>query len=213
MVHWKPRSQRALLSNPSVRKALDLLLQNHEWAKNARRSPWGFATEFPALTALGCLPGFLQWLVCKRYAKVGVRRRTRVREAKVSGCVPLAESSWFIATPKGAALARQLRDTSTAGADRAPPVWQRSSGTLLLDRRVVGRWGCASSYQRQVLDAFQNKSWPEQLPDLFRAAKDNGCPRQRPLNTVKNLNRHLRGTPLRFYVTKKGRVIGWRRVH
>jgi hypothetical protein len=209
------------LQSPTIQKALRVLLEGYDNARDLQTSPWEFAVERTALLADGCTPHGLRWLARRGYVEQAEAAAPRPRRARAGGAPP--EASHFVLTDAGAAVARAapplppplaVRAAPSAGgrtAERELPVWDNARGELHFRGRLVRRFRNTASQQRAVLDAFQREGWPERLPDpLARPAGPCVNRKQRLHDVIKNLNRRHGARRLRFYGTDCGRAVGWR---
>ena len=206
------------LWNPSAQRALYLLLEGYECAWDLRASAWSFATGLSDLLAEGCSQVLLRWLMRKGYMKARLfeQSRSRGRDLSAIGHNAFPSGTRFVATKTGAAVARRslrLLSGKVTGRGRCSscrPAWINSRGELRFRDQTVAHLAYEESYQRTVVDAFDQRGWPKRLQDPLPRADDDGVNvKERLRNTVKNLNRQLKGSGLRFYVTGAGRLVGW----
>ena len=209
------------LRNPSAQRALYLLLEGYECAWDLRASAWSFATELSDLLAEGCSQVLLRWLMRKGYMKARLfeQSRSRGRDLSAISHDAFPSGTRFVATKTGAVVARRslrLSSGKITGRGRCSfyrPAWINSRGELRFRDQPVAYLCYEESYQRTLVDTFHQRRWPKRLQDPLPQADESPVNvKQRLRNTVKNLNRHLKGSGLRFYVTGAGRFIGWKGV-
>jgi hypothetical protein len=211
------------LVHPAVQKALGVLLDGYEYAQDLQTSPWEFAVEITALLAAGCTPNTLHWLVRRGYVEHAV---VNAEGAPAGGQGDakrgFQEGTCFVLTELGASVAHSAGspaspdDTTApvrlgrASAEREVPVWDSTHGELRFQGCLVRRFRNAGSDQRAVLDAFQNRGWPQWLQDpLPRPESVRLNPKRRLHDTIKNLNRGHEARCLHFYSADAGRAVGW----
>jgi hypothetical protein len=214
----------APLTHLSVQKALGVLLEGYECARDLQVPLWEFSTEPRVLLACGCSPHVLHWLVRKGYAEERVPAVAGKRAPRCPGTNERrsAEEARLVLTELGAAVARQgcvrpplVHPGNPDG--RAPegqpetPRWDEGTGELRFRDRLVKRFRNSASNQRSILDAFQTQGWPERLADpLPGGCGARGNLKQRLHDAIKNLNRGHHARCLHFYGAGSGRTVGWR---
>jgi hypothetical protein len=211
------------LQSAAIQKALGVLLEGYDYARDLQASPWEFAVERTALLADGCTSNALHWLALRGYVEQARVAARKPRRARADRAAP--DGALLVLTDEGAAVARAadpltpslavLAAPSPRGraAERELPVWDTVRGELHFAGRLVRRFRNTASQQRAVLDAFQQEGWPERLPDpLARPAGLCVNRKQRLHDVIKNLNRRHGARRLRFYGTDCGRAVGWRRL-
>jgi hypothetical protein len=208
-----------------VQKALGILLEGYEYARDLGTSPWEFAVDLEALLAAGCSPNTLRWLVRRGVVEHAIldgsasaaTRRGQVRRQEMfprGTCFTLTKLGATVAQggslPAGACFAG--REAGSAGlAAATTPVWDSCRGELRFLGRLVKRFRNAASNQRALLDAFQQRGWPERLTDpLPRPLAGTVNLKQRLHDTIKNLNRGHEERSLHFYGAEAGRAVGWK---
>jgi hypothetical protein len=201
-----------------VRAALAALVEGYECAQDLAASPWDFAVGLDTLTGHGCSENVLSWLVARGYAEC---RPANGRASATEKVAKFSRSTRFVATSKGAAVARKVqvarRASSANGAPRQrrgklaveKPLWDHA-GSLWFRGRLIRRFRNAASDQRTILDEFERQGWPERIKNPVTRLHAVGARERRHLhNTVQNLNRDHEGPALRFLVCTATREIGW----
>jgi hypothetical protein len=216
--------RNSLLRNAALQQALAVLLEGFDCAQDLRVSPWDFSTEAPTLLALGCTPHLLRWLVRKGYAEQAPQGRERRHgpQLRVQEGVG-SEEVRFVLTELGASVARGLPSPPSPGKSAEPscrilvphaietPVWNPQTAELWFRGRLVKRFRNAASNQRAILDAFQDRAWPERVTDPLPWPERKGIKLKARLHdAIKNLNRDQKVRWLHFYGTDAGRGVGWR---
>jgi hypothetical protein len=211
---------------PQVLPAMALLLDAHVCASDVQQSPWDFAVPWHDLRNAGLTAARLRWLACRRLVEVAspVARRGRRRQAFRPG-VPaqLGDRVAVVLTPAGVATVRAAR---AAGVESAPtlevfprpngkrsaprlvPRWDEGSLTLWLGDRLLKQFRQAAPDQARLLTTFQEQRWRRRIDDPL-PPRHGVLSAQRLGDTVHNLNRGLRDTPLRFRVADGGRALWW----
>src|SRR5262249_28279353 len=88
---------------------------------------------------------------------------------------------------------------------RAPhpikPRWDRHQRELWYGKVLCTRFERTPPHQGLILESFEELSWPSRI--------DDPLPRGKLADTVKDLRRRLRGTPLEFACDGRGRGVIW----
>jgi hypothetical protein len=95
-----------------------------------------------------------------------------------------------------------------AAKKRPVPDWNGDAAVLRWQARVIKRYRNAALTQWAVLSAFQAAGWPEYIGNpLTNGTGGNG--KRRLQDTVKNLNRGLAKTPVRFRMAGGAMGVRW----
>jgi hypothetical protein len=198
-------------------EAFALLLQGHEYARTLKRSPWDFAVNIKELRAAKLHDNDLRWLLLSGYVE-HARETTRLgsgkRAFRRSGTA-FTNRSCFILTEQGKAVAllAQAADMgSTAelatGLRALRPRWDGGLREFRLGPVVVKRFEEAAPNQELLLGAFEEQDFSQHIDDPI-PPESGLLSRERLRDTVKRLNRSLRGWPIRFHVEHGGKGVRW----
>lgn len=204
-----PKGPNRLLDNPAVRRALAILAEAHQCARDAGASAAHYAVPVTELRAAGCSDRILHWLLDKGYARhSGARGHAADR-------LEFGPASRFTATRQAAATAAGLgtppADSPPAGGDK--PDWRDDLGELRFRGRLVRRFRNAASNQRAILNAFQRAGWQPVIANpLPRDKAGANRVKERLHDAIKNLNRGHACRCIQFYGTNGGCSVGWKPV-
>jgi len=207
-----------------VRKALDLLLYGHDYAEDLQVTPWEFPVDIATLAKTGCTLNDLRWLTEKGYAEqAGSKAQSNRGRRPPGNNHAFRTGTRFVLTDLGVSVARLLRcsaepvpgspvpaDGQLQGSSETP-VWIGSKGELHFRDQVIKQFRKAVSDQRSLLDAFQDRGWPEQMADPLPRPGPGVNAKKRLQQAINNLNRGLKSAGLRFFCADAGRTVGWRR--
>jgi transcriptional regulator with XRE-family HTH domain len=103
---------------------------------------------------------------------------------------------------------RANQDQGTNGSAKEPnvpdkPRWDGVAQTLWFGEVLVRRYDRGKGNQVVLLQAFEQAGWPQTIPSPLD--------RETLAQTVKDLNRTLKGAPIRFGRDGKGKLASWRR--
>lgn len=208
-----------------VRSALRLLW---EACRQARQEEdlWQFAINLAEVHEAGATSTDLRRLVHDGLVEYRVEctaARTRRRQFQEWHNLSLPHGSCFILTKPGIAVAEQIlsEDASANAGERASgersarfadrPGWDRALRILSCGDKFRKVFRQVAPRQTLILEAFEEQGWPERIDDPL--PREQGMDRIRLLrDTLRNLNRTLRGWPIRFAADGTKRGIRWQRV-
>jgi hypothetical protein len=219
-----PSASRAVELHAALWPGLALLLQAYEYAQELGCDLWEFAVGAAELLAAGLTHTTLRRLVYQRYVEHAHETTQPSHERRCfrrGGPALFVAETCFALTPQGALVARQARPlpatipdcggawTQPAGAAYAgQPRWDGARRALCLGQVVIKRFGGRPGNQERLLDALEEDGWPRTLDDPLPGDDGIDAP-DRLRNTVKDLNRGLRGQALRFHIINNGTGISW----
>ena len=99
-----------------------------------------------------------------------------------------------------------MRASSRAKRSNRKPSWDDPNRRLLFGGEVIREFRREAPGQMAVLAAFQKAGWPPRL-DVGGLIPPGGKGKRWIRNTVKNLNRSLRG--IHFHADAGNHAIGW----
>lgn len=148
------------------------------------------------------------YLAVRSPANVSSRPQTVLLTRSNAACKAVSVAKEGVSGPEGASAAE-----ASAG---ALPIWDKTTGDLLLGDEVARKVAAQAKNVRAVLDAFQAQNWPPRIDDPIgkidpaKAEEPQRMANMTRLNeTVKSLNKDFQG--MRFHADGTGTRITWER--
>ena len=206
-----------------VRIAIALLREALVAAKASQRDSWDFALEIAALRALGLTNTDLRLLLSQGYVEHGAERvaaRGQRRAFRRLATLALPDTTCFVLTAQGAALANQLehesapdgRGSGLSLSRRAVPCWDGELRQLRWEDRVVKQLRRPALNQETILAVLEEEGWPPRIDDPLPQAPGQD-PKVRLHDAIKGLNRHHLQRVLCFQGDGTGSGVTWRLLH
>jgi hypothetical protein len=198
----------------AMRHGLAVLLEAHEGAAIAQRSPWDFAIEREACHAAGLtdtdlrLLSYAGWVAHASERSLGKKQHLE----QVGGQrIHLGPESCFILTPTGVAVAQGDGISLNSGTDffTEVPVWDALSRELRFLGQTVKCFHQPAPDQELVLAAFQEQGWVTRIDDPLPPRHARNA-KKRLWTTIKSLNRHQIHHLLHFGGDGTGTGVRWR---
>jgi hypothetical protein len=207
------------------RKALDLLIEVHEFGSALGASAWDFALDVRALCRAGLTISDLRWMLCRRLVEHSLettRPGCDRRSFRPAGAIAFRTSSCFVLTAAGADFVRQGAVDCTEASPRASalplprvavagpaiPTWDQAQLELRFIGKVVKRYLAPAPNQQKILAAFDEEGWPVHIHDPL-PPQGGQDPKRRLHDTINSLNRHQIQPLLRFLGDGKGEGVRW----
>jgi hypothetical protein len=195
-----------------VQAALTLLLGPYLSATRLGRPARAFALEQSILRQTGIRDNQLKELVAAGYVEP-LRKPTRAQALAASGPGGGDERVGFVLTPAGADVALPFAGLVVhAGQEKrqdAPkPEWVADDFQVWFRGELVRQFKRTAPNPIRLLTAFQTQQWAPRIRNPMLGDEDYPAPDQL-LDTVKNLNRTLRGKPLEFKADRSRQGVRW----
>jgi len=215
-----PRASQRVASK--IRTVLLQLAESYDYASDAGRDRWDFATEIGSLSGSGLTIADFRYLACKGYVE-HAREITLPgdpgRTFRPEGELTFGEQTCFVLTEAGLAVARAARrEKSVARRRRASDGNGRASVVLphfdpkLRELRVgdqlVKHFKSPAPNQQVILSAFEEEGWPPRIDDPLPPHPDQDSKR-RLNDTIKSLNRHQKSRLIHFEGDGTGEGVRW----
>lgn len=210
-------NEKPVVSTIRRTRGLLRLLEAHAEAESASSDPWQLAVPIEILrNHEGLTLADIRWLISAglcEYALETTRRGPR-RSYRRGGSLAACGRACFVLTAQGLVAAQNAcspleRDARLFSGIATPkPVWQASTGNLVLDSRLVKHLAENATAQRAVLDAFQNADWTNPVANPFEEMPPTE--RSRYLRRlIDELNQHHRERKMHFASLGKATQIRW----
>lgn len=217
----------ALPISPRIRAALALLMEAHEYARDAACEVWDFAVEIQELRTIGLCRSDFRWLSCKGYvehAREITRRREESRTFRQGRRLRFTSRTCFVLTQAGLELARGVCDESrpdlllqavdpgcngNGHTESRVPQWNGCLHELWFAEKLIKRYRLPAPNQETILSAFQEEGWPPRIDDPLRPHPEQDAKR-RLHDTIKSLNRHQHSPLLHFLGDGTGTGVRWK---
>jgi len=198
-----------IVHRPAIQAALTLLADGYDCARERNAKPAEYAIPAVQLREAGCNDTLLHWLVACRNVRPVDRKPAKAKPGTATA--EFSADTRFVITTSGIAVALRLAGEAAEPPRIARPRWDALTGDLWLRGRLVHHFKNAASNQREILDAFQAEGWPTAIANPLKQERPTRDGRKQRLHdAIKNLNRGLAGSCLRFYGTGGGQRVGWR---
>jgi hypothetical protein len=205
-----PIAHRTAEAPSGLHRALALLLQGREYARELGRPAWDLAVEIEALRQAGATASTLRWLVCRGYVDHADEARPvrgRGRRFRAGSELVFTEATCFVLTRSGVVLARQLgarRDdlgsvvlATPAAEQPTVPRWDGTRRELRLGDSLVKQFRRPAPNQEAVLAAFEEEGWPLRIDDPLPLRPERPAA-ERLHDTINRLNRNQRQALIQF---------------
>ncbi len=207
-------------------KALSLLLEAHDYAKELRKADWEFAVELPALLDVGCTRNALRWLVANGYVEHAIEKsvpNAAARSFRRMANLSFAPATCFQLTSSGVVVAGQIGQASGANAQPQVngiphvgfasngcqlPRWDADLRELRLGRLLIKAFRQPAANQETILAAFEEEGWPPRIYNpLSPPPGQDG--KQRLHDAITRLNRNHVHRLIHFRSDNNGEGIRW----
>jgi hypothetical protein len=198
-----------------------LLIEAHQFARDAGCNAWDFAVDVEELRKAGLSNNGLRWLIRKGYVCQAVE--VTKRDAPNRSFRPMAElclggSTCVILSPSGLAFAADKVLSGAAAPDpvAAPsiievlvPKWDNALQELRVGQILIKAFKVPAPNQEVILAAFEEERWPPRIDDPL--APVPGLEAKRRLHeTITSLNRNQRHPLISFHGDGSGQGVRWR---
>jgi hypothetical protein len=225
------QSDQSIIVAPKFQRALTLLIEAAEYARQTTVSPWEFAVEINQFLQLGLSENDLRFLIRMYY----VEHATEVtsvgsygRQFRSSGDLYFTNRTCFVLTPIGLTFSASVVNIplesqpaiglgwsirKSSGPELTPqaPNWDPDRHILSIHGHIVKQFKWAAANQETILSAFQEEGWPTRIDDPLAPAPTMDVKR-RLSDTIKCLNRAHKHKLVRFRGDGRGEGVIWQAV-
>ena len=213
IAHPDPLSRLPSADLQAVKCGLERTYAAWEFAKSCQQNLWDFAVEIRELNDLGIENHSIRWLICHRLIQHAIECSGPTDVKRKFACaqnLSIETRSCFTITTQGRnliSILKTLEGSMSDSDDNGSLFWDSGRRELKLNGKTIRAFKWPAKNQERILRVFQEEGWPDRIDDPLPPTEV--CPKKKLHDTIKCLNRGVKGKGIRFRGDGTGQGVIW----